>query len=89
MTLLFFYWVELRGKGGGGEEQRGGMSKFLAGWGDSPHTPGRANPVYTYILYITYIKELIHLNFARFKHFVCYRYLWYIFSLVCLLFVIQ
>ena len=87
MTRLFFYWVELGGWWRRGAE--GGMSKFLAGWGESPQTHGRAHPVDTYILYIAYMKELIHLNFARFRHFVCRRYLWYIFSLVCQLFVIQ
>ena len=89
MTLLFFYWVELGGRVVGRRSRGGKWANFWLVGGTLPHTPGRVNPVYTYILYITYIKELIHFNFARFKHSVCYRYLWYIFSLVCLLFVIQ
>ena len=30
-----------------------------------------------------------HLTFARFEHFVCHRCIWYIFSLVCSVYVIQ
>ena len=41
-------------------------------------------------VYITYIMcPSGHLTSARFEHFVCHRYIWYIFSLVCSVFVIQ
>ena len=32
----------------------GGMSKFLAGEGDSPHPHREENPIYIYIYYIYY-----------------------------------
>ena len=38
----------------------GGMSKFLAGEGDSPHPHREENPIYIYI-YITYITHIIHI----------------------------
>ena len=40
-----------------------------------------------YIIYIMCPSG--HLTSARFEHFMCHRYIWYIFSLVCSVFVIQ
>ena len=42
------------------------------------------------LVYIIYIMcPSGHLTSARFEHFMCHRYIWYIFSLVCSVFVIQ
>ena len=71
---------------------------LLVGW--LPHPPSRENPVQTlptgfYIqwrssVHITYImSQSGHLTSARFEHFVCHRYIWCIFSLVCSVFVLQ
>ena len=41
-------------------------------------------------VYITYIRcQSGRLTSAKFEHFMCHRYIWYIFSFVCSVFVIQ
>ena len=39
----------------------GGMSKFLAGEGDSPHPHREENPIYIYILHILHILYILYI----------------------------
>ena len=73
----------------GGFFQVGEIITFLAG--------GRTHPIpplslYIYISFVYIICIMCpsdHLTSARFVHFVCHRYIWYIFSLVCSVSIIQ
>ena len=71
----------------------GGISKFLAG-GDTPPIPhiymgdGKKLHVHEEAPCTSHTSSG-HLTSARFQHFVCHRYIWYIFLLVCSVFLIQ
>ena len=90
MTFLFFYRVELTFAGEGvkiwwtkGKERVSGWCGGRGGVSIPPIPPVGKN-LYTTSVYITYIMcQSGHLTFVRFEHFVCHRYVWYIFSLAC------
>ena len=92
MTFLFLYWVDLTF--GGREHKLGGeaVNELIFGWwGDSPIPPvGKTVYKLWSSVHITYIMfQSGHLTSERFEHFACHRYILYIFSLVCSVFIIQ
>ena len=99
MTFLFFYWVELTF---GGREKFGGEGvneQIFGWWVDSPISPvGKTlyklcQQVFVYneeapcTSHTSYSKVAILL--LQDLSTLCHRYIWYIFSLVCSVFVIQ
>ena len=76
MTFLFFYCVELTFGGQGIKVwwvRRRGNEQVLGWWGRLTYIIGQSD----------------HLTSAIFEHFVCQRYIWYMFSLVCSVLVIK